>query len=156
MILTTEGAPGADAEVLDERPLRWIGAPGGVAWRQRPIRYASARTCIFRAGAIRALESAGIDWENAVETEQDRTVEATITADLAIGAMIEGTEPAQLEAIEHGGELPRLGRQKICMYGQNRGSGEVLQRLMTILRMGFTAPDQAGMATLAEARRLRA
>ena len=76
VIMTTESAPDANAEVLDERPLCWIGAPGGNAWRQRPIRYASARTCIFRPSAIRALEGAGIDWENAVETASDRLAPA--------------------------------------------------------------------------------
>ncbi|MGR3323300.1 MAG: LysR family transcriptional regulator [Pseudooceanicola sp.] len=139
VILTTEAQPDGEAEVLDERPLCWIGAPGGTAWRQRPIRYASARTCIFRAAAIRSLEEAGIGWENAVETEQDRTVEATITADLAIGAMIEGTEPPQLQVIEHGGELPELGKQKICMYSQSRGGDGVSARLADILKSGFAA-----------------
>lgn len=154
VILTTESAPDPAAEVLDERPLCWIGAPGGNAWRQRPIRYASARTCIFRPRAIRALEEAGIDWESAVETEQDRTVEATISADLAIGAMIEGTEPAQLERITHGGELPDLGSQKICLYHQDRGAGGVLDRLTEMLRTGYTGGDSTVLPL--DARRIRA
>lgn len=141
VILTTESNPDADAEVLDERPLCWIGAPGGTAWRQRPIRYASARTCIFRGSAIRALEGAGIDWENAVETAQDRTVEATISADLAIGAMIEGTEPPHLTRIDHGGDLPGLGSQKICLYRQTRAEGNVSSRLADMLCAGFTGTD---------------
>ncbi|KGM50488.1 MULTISPECIES: LysR family transcriptional regulator [Paracoccaceae] len=138
VILTTETTPGAEAEVLDERPMCWIGAPGGSAWRQRPLRYASARNCIFRGDAIRALEKAGIDWESAVETEQDRTVEATISADLAVCAMIEGTEPPHLARIDHNGELPALGMQKISMYVQDRGAGQVLERLAAMLRAGFT------------------
>ncbi|EAQ04475.1 transcriptional regulator, LysR family protein [Pseudooceanicola batsensis HTCC2597] len=141
VIMTTEAVPESEAEVLDERPLCWIGAPGGTAWRQRPLRYASARTCIFRSEAIRSLEHAGIDWENAVETEQDRTVEATISADLAIGAMLEGTVPAQLEQIAHGGEMPELGMQKICMYSQDRGSGQVVDRLTAMLRAAFTGGE---------------
>ncbi|WP_375692088.1 LysR family transcriptional regulator [Pseudooceanicola sp. LIPI14-2-Ac024] len=150
VILTTESTPDANAEVLDERPLCWIGAPGGSAWRQRPIRYASARTCIFRPATIRALEDAGIDWENAVETAQDRTVEATITADLAIGAMLEGTEPPHLVRVDHGGELPALGTQKICLYRQSRGGNDVSNRLADMLCAGFTAPDTAWRAPLRE------
>ena len=138
VILTTETTPGPEAEVLDERPMCWIGSPGGSAWRQRPLRYASARNCIFRGDAIRALENAGIDWESAVETEQDRTVEATISADLAVCAMIEGTEPPHLARIDHNGELPGLGTQKISMYVQDRGAGQVLERLAAMLRAGFT------------------
>ncbi len=146
VILTTESAPGPEAEVLDERPMCWIGAPGGTAWRQRPIRYAAARNCIFRPVAIRALEEAGIDWENAVETEQDRTVEATISADLAIGSMLEGTEPPQLVRIDHGGTLPSLGMQKICLYRQARGETDVSARLADMLRAGFMAAERQQQA----------
>ena len=141
VIMTTESAPDPNAEVLDERPLCWIGAPGGSAWRQRPIRYASARTCIFRGSAIRAMESAGIDWENAVETASDRTVEATLSADLAIGAMLEGTEPPMLVRVEHGGVLPALGTQKICLYRKPRGENDVASRLADMLCSGFTGTD---------------
>ena len=154
VIMTTEGHPDAQGEVLDERPLIWLGAPGGTAWRQRPIRYASARTCIFRSHAIGALEQAGIDWENAVETEQDRTVEATISADLAIGAMLEGTLPPQLEPVDHNGELPALSTQKICLYWQPRGQGAgVSERLAEMLRSAFTSPDVAPRAQLRELAR---
>lgn len=153
VVLTTEVKPEADGEILDERPMAWIGAPGGTAWRQRPLRYASAKTCIFRADAIRALEEAGIDWESAVETEQDRTVEATISADLGVCAMIEGTEPPQLAKIDHNGELPTLGMQKICMYSQSRGSGQVLDRLTAMLRAGFTGGEALDRATPREVMR---
>ncbi|SEJ23006.1 LysR family transcriptional regulator [Pseudooceanicola nitratireducens] len=141
LILTTETAPGGDVEVLDERQLCWICAPGGTAWRQRPLRYASARTCLFRVEALRALETAGIDWESAVETDQDRTVEATISADLAIGAMLEGTVPTQLDTVTHNGELPDLGVLQICMYSQDRGFMQVIERLKTLLRAGFSGND---------------
>lgn len=141
VILTTETAPGGDVEVLDERELRWTCAPEGTAWRQRPLRFASTRTCLFRAEAIRALETAGIDWESAVETGQDRTVEATISADLAIGAMLDGTVPAQLITVTHNCGLPDLGVLQICMYSQDRGLGQVVERLMTLLRSNFNGGE---------------
>lgn len=141
VILTTESQPDSSGEVLDERQLCWIGAPGGTAWRQRPLRYAAARTCIFRAAAIRSMEAAGIDWENSVETEQDRTVEATISADLAVGVMLEGTVPSQLVQVDHGGELPELGEQKICMYSVDRGARQAVERLTTLLRQSFTGNE---------------
>jgi DNA-binding transcriptional LysR family regulator len=138
IILTTEAEPDARAEVLDERPLCWIGAPGGTAWRHRPLRYASGRNCLFRPLTIRAMEDGGIDWENAVDTYSDRTVEATVSADLAISTMIQGTEPGQLTQVDHGGELPALGMQKICMYRQDRGAREVSKRVAEMLRQGYT------------------
>ncbi|MCA0918976.1 LysR family transcriptional regulator [Pseudooceanicola nanhaiensis] len=137
IILTTEVAVGEGGETLDQRPLVWIGAPDGTAWRQRPLRFASGRHCLFRPRAIRALEEAGVDWENAVETDSDRTVEATISADLAVGAMIEGTEASYLSTIEHGGDLPQLPAQNINMYLQPRTAGEVTERMADMLRNGF-------------------
>jgi len=114
-----------------------VGATGGNAWRQRPLRLVFGRHCIFRAGAIAALEAAGIAWELAVETESDRTIEATVAADLGINAMIEGLEPRHLEQIEHGGALPELTLQKINMYGMDRARGEVLAELGGLLRQAY-------------------
>lgn len=139
IILTTEATVEPGGETLDERPLRWIGAPNGAAWRQRPLRYAACRDCGFRAGVIRNLETAGVDWEQAVDTDSDRTIEATVTADLAITAMIEGTEPPHLMRIEHLHDLPDLALQKINMYMLDRGLGEVQQRMAELIRTGFAS-----------------
>ena len=137
IILTTEIALDDGGETLIELPLRWVGAPGGTAWRQRPLRLVFGRYCIFRAGAIAALEAAGIDWELAVETESDRTIEATVSADLGINAMLEGMEPRHLEQIDHGGALPELTMQKINMYGLDRARSEVLVQLGALLRQAY-------------------
>ena len=67
LILTTEGSVDAGGETLSREPLVWAGAPGGQAWRQRPLRYASCGHCVFKRPAIEALEAAGIPWELAVE-----------------------------------------------------------------------------------------
>lgn len=144
LILTTEAESGAGAERLCTLPLAWVGAPGGAAWRRRPFRLAQSNGCIFRTRAIRALDQAGIDWENAVDTDSDRTIEATTSADLGIMVMIESTEPPQLEVIEHGGALPDLGVQHINMYGAETGKGEVIGHLADLLRRGFHAARGLG------------
>jgi DNA-binding transcriptional LysR family regulator len=96
VILTTEPQAGPNAETLDEVPLRWIGAPGGTAWRHRPLRLAYCRYCTFRNNDLRCLDDAGLEWELAVDSESDRTIEATVSADLAITSMLEGHEPPHL------------------------------------------------------------
>lgn len=116
LILTTEVQAGPEAETLVSRPLAWVGAPGGSIWRQRPLRVAFERHCSFRPLSLSALDQAGVDWEAAVETDSDRTIEATVSADLAVNTMIAGTEPAHLEQIPHGGTLPDLPVQLINMY----------------------------------------
>jgi hypothetical protein len=117
--------------------MAWIGAPGGATWRRRPFRFASGENCLFRTPSIRALDEAGIEWEMAVETTSERTVEATVSADLGVCAMIKGTEPPYLEVIEHGGALPDLGSQNINMYGAQAGKGDVITYLADLLRSGF-------------------
>lgn len=137
LILTTEAESGAGAEGLCTLPLVWIGAPGGASWRRRPLRLASGNNCVFRPRALRALEQSGIEWELSVNTDSDRTIEATISADLGVGAMIEGTEPPHQEVIDHGGALPKLGFQHINMYGAEAGKGDLIGHLADLLRNGF-------------------
>ena len=137
MMLTTESGLGQGGETLTEVPLRWIGAPGGSAWRQRPLRLAYCRSCAFRKGDQARLEAMGLDWEMVVDTESDRTVEATVSADLAVTSMLEGHAPPYLEEIEPGGVLPELGTQKINMYCAPGGEREVMAALADMLRQGF-------------------
>lgn len=137
LILTTESEVGPGGEVLREVPLRWVGAPDGAAWRQRPLRLAYCRHCTFRRGDIAKLEAAGIPWEMAVESDSDRTIEATVSADLAVTSMLEGTEPRHLECIAPGGALPDLGVQKIALYGRATGLPPVADALKDLIREGY-------------------
>ena len=138
IILTTEQGVGEGGETLTEMALRWTGAPDGVAWKRRPLRLAFCTCCIFRPIVLRKLDEAGIDWEMAVESEDDRAVEAVVSADLAIGALLENSLPPYLEAINPGGLLPELGVQKVNVYMRG-GRDKVLDELARMLRNGFGA-----------------
>lgn len=135
LILTTE--PQQNGDTLCTLPLVWIGSPGGATWRRRPLRIAQGRSCSFRTRMLDALAREGIDWENAVDTDSDRSIEVTVAADMAVCAMIEGTEPAQLEVVDHGGTLPEIGLQFINMYGAESVKGEVVLALADLLRQAF-------------------
>jgi len=137
LILTTEVGTDAGAEILCTKPLRWVGAPDGSAWRQRPLKLAFGRQCTFRPRVVERLDDAGIPWDVIVETESDRTIEATVSADLAVHTMIEGTEPPHLDRIDHGGALPDLPAQKINLYGAQSHAGEVHKTLAELLRRAF-------------------
>ncbi|MEO0937987.1 MAG: LysR family transcriptional regulator [Pseudomonadota bacterium] len=139
MILTTEVGADAGAETLCTKPLCWVGAPDGSAWRQRPLKLAFGRMCTFRPKVVERLDTAGIAWDVIVETESDRTIEATVSADLAVHTMIEGTEPPHLVRIEHNGALPDLPAQKINLYGAQTAKGEVHDTLAEFLRRAFAA-----------------
>lgn len=141
LILTTENGLNDGSETLANLPLRWIGAPGGSAWRQRPLRIAFCRYCTFRPRVIEALDTVGITWEMAVDTESDRTIEATAAADLAVSAVIGGTEPSHLAQIDHAGALPNLPEQKINLYGSDNSKGEVIDAMADLLRRAFSGTE---------------
>ena len=56
IILTTEAATDPAAVALASEPLVWIGAPGGTAWRRRPLPLGTVAGCIFNRASIETLE----------------------------------------------------------------------------------------------------
>ena len=139
LILTTESGAGEGGETIHSMPLRWIGAANGSAWRQRPLRLGFCRQCIFRPVATAALDQAGIEWDMVLDSESDRTVEATLSADLAVGVLLEGTQPSHQEVIDHGGTLPPLPVQHINLYGGTRVAAPYVEELAALVRQGFDA-----------------
>jgi DNA-binding transcriptional LysR family regulator len=137
VILTTEDSVGVGGEVLTKVPLVWVGAPGGQAWKQRPLRLAYEQRCIFRKFVQRRLDEVGIPWEMAVETESTRTIEATVSADLAVHTMLEGTEPRHFERIAHCESLPELREINVNLYQANLDDGPVVADLAKFVRDGF-------------------
>ncbi len=138
LILTTESGSGEGGETIHHMPLRWIGARNGSSWRQRPLRVAFCRHCIFRPLATAALDDAGIAWEMAVDSESDRTIEATVSADLAVTVLLEGTEPSHQELIDHGGSLPSLPVQQINLYGGAAPNSPLVGELAALIRQTFS------------------
>lgn len=137
VILTTEDSVGAGGETLTEIPLVWVGAPDGQAWKQRPLRLAYEQRCIFRQFVQRRLDEGGVPWEMAVESDSTRTIEATVSADLAVHTMLEGTEPRHFERIAHGGSLPELRLMNVNLYQANLDDGPVIADLSGFIRDGF-------------------
>jgi DNA-binding transcriptional LysR family regulator len=143
VIVTTEIGVAAGGETIAEKELVWIGAPGGAAWRQRPLRLAFCRLCTFRPEVVAALDRSQIPWEMSVDTDSDRTIEAAVSADLAVHALIDGTQPPYLEQIDHDGALPPLPAQLINLYGAGEGKGEVHDTLAALLRSAFSNSPMA-------------
>lgn len=137
MILTTEDSCDAGGETLISLPLIWAGAPGGVAWKSRPLRLAFEHRCGFRPGAIAALDRAGIPWEMAVESDSSRTIEASVSADLAVHTVLEGMEPPHEAQIPHGGALPELETFRINLYVSDISGDPAQAHLVGLLRQGF-------------------
>ncbi|MCL4674593.1 MAG: LysR family transcriptional regulator [Pararhodobacter sp.] len=141
LILTTESHCDAGGESLTRLPLVWIGAPGGQAWRQRPLRLALGRYCAFRPGIVAALDRENIPWEAAVESESDRTLEATVSCDMAVHALLAGTEPPYAERINHGGALPELTSHLVNLYVSPSRNTPGVAALADLLRRAWDGRD---------------
>ncbi len=137
LILTTEpeGTPGH--KTLTTRKLVWIGAPNGHAGRARPLRLAFSNVCLFRTIAQRTLDDAGIVWEMAMEGDGDTAIEATVSADLAVHASLEGTESAYLAVIPASAGLPKLGEMQINLYRGDQGAGPAMTDLVDLITQAY-------------------
>ena len=138
IILTTEDFCEAGGETLTEIPLVWIGAPDGTAWKSRPLRLAFEHNCIFRIGVQEALDRAGIPWEMAVESDSSRTIEASVSADLAVHTVLQGMGAPYLEPVRHGGALPELTSKKINLYVSDLAKGQAAEDLVQYIRSAFS------------------
>ncbi len=138
LILTTEMQCDAGGETLAHLPLVWIGAPGGLAYRQRPLRLAQGRVCAFRAGIIAALDRAGVPWDTAVESDSDRTLEAAVSCDMAVHALLAGTEPPHVERIPPGCGLPELSSFLINLYVRPGNTIPGVTALAELLRKAWS------------------
>lgn len=155
VILTTEESVEPGGETVAELPLIWVGAPQGVAWKQRPLRLAYEQHCIFRQGVQAALDRAGIAWEMAVESDSTRTVEASVSADLAVHTVLAGSEPPYVERIAHGGALPELARMKVNLYSAQPAHSPAIPALAEMLRRAY-AQRPGGKPVVSERMELRA
>jgi hypothetical protein len=66
-------------------------------------------------------------------------VYATVSADLAIHAAIEGHEPHSSERIDHGGALPDLWSVHINLYARGPGASPAQDDLVELIRREFGA-----------------
>lgn len=146
LILTTETSPRPGAELLERAALVWVGAPGGHAWKARPLRLAFENNCIFRASVQEALDDAGIPWEMAVESETTRTIEASVSADLAVHAAIETAVQRVLEVIRHGGALPELPEYLINLYRADGAPNPLTDRLAEFVHDAYRGSPERALA----------
>ena len=137
LILTTEHAMDPGGEVLESVPLIWVGAADGQAWEDRPLRLAFESESIFRQAAQRALSDAGVEWEIAVTSDSARTIEASVSADLAVHTELEGASSPRMLPIAHNGALPELPMFNINMYLAKGAQQDMAERLAEYVRLAY-------------------
>lgn len=142
VILTTGLDRPETCETLQTSRMRWVGAPGAQVWRRRPLRLAFEPDCIFRGPTIDALDRAGIPWEIAVESDSSRTVEASVSADMALHVALEETVMPSCAVLPDSCDLPELAPVHINMYVSRHPDGEAPRRhLADLIRRAYGAPQ---------------
>jgi DNA-binding transcriptional LysR family regulator len=141
VILTTEAELDPGGETLAREPLVWTGAPGGNAWRQRPLPLGTVAGCIFNKAAIGTLDAAGFDWKIELDSVSNPVMDASIAADIVVRLHMLGTVPAQFEVIPHGGALPRLPDFCINMYVTRGPRRRLAEALAQALRAAYAGAD---------------
>ncbi len=139
VIVTTEDHPDPDAETINEMPLQWYGAIGGRAYAERPLRFASASHCSFRPISIRALDEAGIAWENGVVTENDDAALAAASADLCVTTLLGCGDAVQIEPVPAGAKLPVLPQISCNLYcAQDTQNASLAKELARYVKNAFS------------------
>jgi len=72
IVIITEPDVSSGGEILKTTALRWLGAPNGKAWQERPLPYSAC------------LDQANISWKLVSNSKSERVTEATVAADLAV------------------------------------------------------------------------
>lgn len=143
LILTTEEQGSSGAERLANVPMAWFGAPDCQVYRARPLRLAYEKQCVFRGHVQAELDRADIPWEMAVETRSTRTVEASVSADLAIHACLKGTEPSVWQELPKSAGLPELPSFEINMYSGSAANGPLAEKLAEQVRRAYGAAQNS-------------
>ena len=137
VILTTEPDLYPGGETLAARPLVWIGAPGGQAWKRRPFPLGTVAGCIFNKPAIECLSAAGFDWTVAVDSVSNPVMDANLAADRVVRLQMQGSVNLQVEEIRHGGALPRLPDFYVNMYLTQGPRRRLAEPLAEALRAAY-------------------
>jgi DNA-binding transcriptional LysR family regulator len=141
LILTTEADLGSGGETLAKRPMVWTGAPGGTAWRRRPLPFGVVAGCIFNKPAIETLNAAGFDWTVEIDGATNPVMDASIAADIVVRLHMAGTVPQQFEVIDHRGALPRLPDFRVNMYLTQGPRRRLAEPLAERLRTAFAEAE---------------
>lgn len=140
LMLTTEPKLEPGAEGIARAPLVWVGAPGGRAWRRRPLPLGTVAGCRLARPAIESLNAAGFDWRLEASAVATPAMETSIAADMVVSTLIRGTVPDRLEVIPHRGALPALPELHVAMYLTQGPRRRLAEPLAAQFRVAYSAP----------------
>jgi DNA-binding transcriptional LysR family regulator len=152
--LSTDREKGRNAETLRVDRLKWVGARRGDAHLRTPLPVSIGSTsCRFRPVVLDALRQAGIDWRVVLAVSNQDAINSTVSAGIAVAAMLTDSIPANLEPIDASAGLPPLPDFQINLSLPAAGGSDVAKELARHIRAEFhqrfampgTAPGASGV-----------
>jgi len=138
VILTTERVPGDGGEVLLQQPLVWMSRPGGSVHQRRPLPIALSHNCMFRKPAMDALDEAGIQWVDIVQSMNDEAALVYCAADLGLRVEMPCSGISGIGALEEGHGLPELPMYSVVIYFSPGLSTEISDEFLKIAKTVFS------------------
>ena len=142
LAVVEEPTPAADGELLATDRLVWVGAPGGEAYRRRPLPFASCDSCAFRPVVFEALRNADIPFRVVTDATNLDAMSATVQTDLAIVAALASTVPAGMPVLGPASGLPALPPFFVNMYRSRAAVPGPIEALAVGLREAFVGRSQ--------------
>jgi DNA-binding transcriptional LysR family regulator len=140
LCLTTELDRPNGSELLFPDRLVWVGAPGGLAWLQRPLPVALGDdSCAFRDPTLEALRSAGREWRTVCEWSDIGPIQAVCEADTGVAALLCSAIPEGLVVVPQEAELPPLPIFNVNLYPPRGDAGRAAHELARLLRQSLIA-----------------
>jgi DNA-binding transcriptional LysR family regulator len=136
--LTTDAEPVKHGQTLRIDRVVWVGAKDGEAHLRSPLPVCiGSSTCRFRPVILEALRQAGRDWRAVLEISNQEVVNATISAGVAVGAMLRDSVPNDLEVLADTSGLPPLPEFLINLSLPPTGGSDIAVEFARHIRAEF-------------------
>ncbi len=143
LFLATEERARRGGELLLRANLCWWGARNGNAWNLTPLPIAICNNCALKPELMRSLTKSGVAWQFVGDTDTEATIQALVSADLAVTTTIESQHLPNCERVGEG-VLPQLRPTMVNLYVESNRNPSLSQKLAEIVRDAFRRKPGTG------------
>lgn len=130
LIVFTQGTEQNYGELFRTERMFWVASHGGRALGSDPIPIACGpQYCIWRKGAMEALDRAGRDYRIAYTSSNATAISSAVLSDLAVGFLPESALQPGMKAVSDEAGLPRLADAQIALMRASHAYGGIYDAL---------------------------